>query len=74
MKKLILAAVSASALLALSACGDAAEDEAADTTVVETETAPAATDTTAMDPAADPGQALREAELELRFLLRTIRN
>ena len=57
MKNLILAAVSASALFALSACGgDAAEEPAADTTVVETETvepAPMAAETAAMDPAAD---------------------
>ena len=41
MKKIALAAFSATALLALSACGDAAEDEAAvDETTVVDEAAP----------------------------------
>lgn len=69
MKKLILAATSATAMLALSACGDAAEEPMDETTVVDsemTEPMPAETPLTedpmaadpamdpAMDPAADP--------------------
>ena len=57
MKKIALAAFSATALLALSACGDAADDTAAeDTTVVDAapvEPAPVAEDTTAVDATAD---------------------
>ena len=52
MKKLILTAVSASALLALSACGNNDADTAADTTVVDTAAVDtAAVDTTAADSA-----------------------
>ena len=55
MKKIALAAFSATALLALSACGDAADDEA-DTTVVEEEVAPVepvVEETAVVDEAAD---------------------
>lgn len=63
MKNLILAAASATAMLALSACGDAAEEPLDETTVMETdvieEPLPAdpafdAEVDPALDPAADP--------------------
>ncbi len=67
MKNLILAAASATAMLALSACGDAAEEPLDETTVVETDVideplpADSALDAEvdpaldpALDPAADP--------------------
>ena len=66
MKKIALAAFSATALLALSACGDAADDEATDTTVVEEEVAPVepvAEDTTVVDDTAadDTAEAVDDA-------------
>ena len=62
MKKIALAAVSASFLLALSACGDAAEEPAAEDTAMVEET-PMATDTVT-DVATDAADVATDAAAE----------
>jgi ABC-type glycerol-3-phosphate transport system substrate-binding protein len=57
MRKLILTAVLGSAALGLAACGNDADDAASgagDTTIVETQPAPTATETTVVTDSATP--------------------
>lgn len=53
MKKLILAATSATAMLALSACGEAAQEPVDETTVFETDVVEPMPADPALDPALD---------------------